>query len=71
LNKGDLEFAVDFGKANGGGILEGSIGFSEALKRSHTIMGGHAESPEKGTIERERWEKWGRRNKEEGEDDGV
>jgi len=31
----DLVFAIDFGKANLGGVLESTIGFSEAVKRSH------------------------------------
>jgi len=30
-----LVFAIDFGKANLGRVLESSIGFSKALKRSH------------------------------------
>lgn len=30
-----LVFAIDFGEPNLGGVLKSSIGFSEALKRSH------------------------------------
>ena len=32
---GYLEFAVDLGEANLGGILESSIGFPEGIKRPH------------------------------------
>lgn len=35
LIESDLEFAVDLSETDGGGILERSIGFSEARERSH------------------------------------
>lgn len=36
-SKSDLEIAVDFGEADFGGILEGSIGLPPALERPHLL----------------------------------